>query len=434
MTVIAATPQPVLLNPDLAVPDPLVAWWLAQVTLRLRRETAWWWHLRGGGERRRETARWWHLRGDRKREEGELPPFTDAAVECLDLTRYSGEKRRFFAHDVAARYLSERLEQQQPLPCSQDGVGSWQWLARNADLNSAAQFALALALAARLDAALGPVFACCQNDATRPYPTLALAQRLWDDPLVIAACASPAHALRRFCLLSSVADGRESDAWLQPLDLPAMLVPALADPAKFRPTILTPVEPDGRQLPEAARGLAAHLAAAAPNSLQLVPLIGGRGADYPGWAAALAAEAGRHVARVTASLLPDRANVASVLALCWLRDTDFLVPDYWHERAATGHATDAWFSAVLTLPVRCYLPTPDGLPSNLPAAHVAPALQVPALGFAARVERLEAALGGRATALRGAVREAARRFRLDELPLQRAARSSEGAAGTDQCG
>jgi hypothetical protein len=283
---------------------------------------------------------------------------------------------------------------------------------------------LALALAARLDAALGPVFACCQNDAARPYPTLALAQRLWDDPLKIAACADPAHALRRFCLLGSAGEGREIDAWLQPLDLPAILVPALADPANFAPTILTTIEFDGRLLPEAARGLAAHLSAGAPNALQFIPLIGGRGADYACWAAALAAKAGRPVVRVAASLPPDRTNVASVLALCWLSRTDFLVPACWYDRATTGHAIDTCFSTVLTMPVRCYLPMSDaGAASNLPAAHVAPALQIPALSFAARVERLEAALGTRAAVLGGTVRETARRFRLDELPLQRVIRS-----------
>jgi hypothetical protein len=409
MTAIAATPQPVLLNPDLAVPDPCVAWWLAQVTLRLRREMAWCWHLRGQGKQPLE---------------GVLPPVTDAAAESLDLTRYSGDKRRFFTRDVAARYLSERLEHEARQRAHEEGGGSWQWLAQNAGLDDAAQFVLALALAARLDAALGPVFACCQNDDARPYPTLALAQRLWDEPLAIAACAVPGHALRRFCLLSFLADGREATEWLQPLDMPAMLVPALADPHRFAPAILTAVETDGRQLPEAALGLAAHLAAAAPQALQVIPLVGGRGADYPGWAAALAAQGARRVMRLVTSMPPDRPNVTAVLTLCWLRGMDFLVPDYWRERAATGAATEAWFNTVLTLPVRCYLPAPDaGVPTNLPTAHAAPSFQLPALGFSARVERLEAALGARSAVLGPAVREAARRFRLEEAPLQRVTRS-----------
>ena len=414
-----AAPQPLLLNPDLAVPDPSVAWWLAQVTLRLRREVAWCWHLRGEGK---------------PHADGVLPPFADAAVESLDLTRHADAKRRFFANDVAARHLGERLTQA-PLARGAEIAGSWEWLVRNAGLDEAAEFVLALALAARLDAALGPVFSCCQNDAARPYPTLALAQRLWDDPRAVAACADPGHPLRRFGLLSSAADGRDANDWLQPLDMAAILAQALSAPLGSAPAALAKIETDGRGLPEAAFGLAAYLAAAPPRALQLVPLSGGRGADYAAWAAALAAQCGRRVAELAVSVPPDRANVQSLLALCWLRDVDLLVPEDWQERLTGGHAADPWFAAGSTLPVRCYVPVPGGGAINLPAAHASPVLRIAELGYAARVERLEAALGTRGAALGGAVREAARRFRLDEAPLGRVTRALKalnGQVGADQ--
>jgi len=416
MTAIAAGPQPILLNPDLAVADPGASWWLAQVTLRLRREVAW----------------CWHLRGEAKHADDVLPPFADPAVDGLDLTRHADAKRRFFATDVAARHLGERLGQSRRPRVAEDRAGAddvrkWAWLARHAGLDDAAQFVLALALAARLDAALAPVFACCHNDATRAYPTLALAQRLWDDPRAVAACADPGHPLRRFGLLTLASDGRELD-WLQPLDLAAMLVQPLADAERFEPSALAPIDADGRRLPEAALGLVAHLAGASPRALQLVPLVGGRGADHGMWAAALASQCGRRVVRLAVAIPPERAHVLSLLALCWLRGTDFLVPEHWHERAAAGHAAEPWFAPALTLPVRCYVPVADGVPQP-PALHATPALRIPPLGFAARVERLEAALGARAPALGGAVREAARRFRLDEAPLRRLARTLAAQAG-----
>ena len=62
---ISACPQPVLLNPDLGVANPCLAWWLDQVTLRLRREIAWCWHLRGEGKAAAQ---------------GVLPPFADPAA------------------------------------------------------------------------------------------------------------------------------------------------------------------------------------------------------------------------------------------------------------------------------------------------------------------------------------------------------------------
>jgi vesicle-fusing ATPase len=409
MTAIAAFPQPVLLNPDLGVPDPCVAWWLDQVTLRLRREVAWCWHLRGDGK---PVA------------DGVLPPLADPAVESLDLTRYIGDKRRFFATDVAARHLSERLARE-ARPPSVQAAGSWDWVARQAGLDEAAQFVLALALAARLDAALGPVFACCQNDASRPYPTLALAQRLWDEPRAVAACSDPAHALRRFGLLSGATDGREAADWMQPLDLPAMLVGALADPADYTPAALVAVAPDGRNLPDSAFGLAAPLAAATPTVLQLVPLSGRRGADHAGWAAALAAQHGRRVVTLAASLPPDRAHVQAVLALCWLRDVDLVVPEAWQARAS---AAEPWFAGTLMQPVRCYVSAGDGA-AHLPSRHTTPAFRIPALGYADRVERLEAALGARAVVLGGAAREVARRFRLEEMPLARIVHTLQARPG-----
>jgi vesicle-fusing ATPase len=413
MTVIAATPQPMLLNPDLAVPDLSASWWLAQATLRLRREVAWCWHLRGEGK---QTTT------------GALPPFADAAVESLDLARYADDKRYFMANDVTARHLGERMTQY-PRPPRPDGVaGGWNWLQQNAGLDDASQFVLALAFAARLDAALGPVFACCQNDSARPYPTLALAQRLWDEPRAIAACADPGHPLRRFGLLTASADGREAIDWLQPLDMAATLVEALADPQGFVPTVLAPMAGDGRALPEAAHGLLAHLEATPPQALQLVPLAGSRGTDYAAWAAALATHGGRRVVRLAASVPPDRVHVPSLLALCWLRGVDLLVPDHWQERAA-AHASEPWFAAMLMLPVRCYVPAPEPGTGNLPSNHVTPSFRVPPLGFAARVAQLEAALGPRAPSIGSAVREAARRFRLDEVPLQQVARALAAQRG-----
>ena len=399
MSVIAAAPQPVLLTPDLAVPDPCVAWWLAQVTLRLRREVAWGWHLRGDG---------------RPADGAVLPPFTDAAVESLDLTRWADDRRRFFATDVAARYLGERMEQL-PYPRGDAAVGSWGWVVARGGFDAAAQFVLALALAARLDAALGPVFACCQNDAARPYPTLALAQRLFDDPRAVVACADPGHGLYRLGLLRP-AGAADAIDWQQPLDMPAAIARALADPEGFASPALVALADDRRALPDAASGLAARLAAAPPQALQIVPLTGGRGADHAGWAAALAARLGRRVVRPAAGVAPERAPLSALVALCWLRDVDLLVPAHWQERGAG----EPWFAGLLALPLRCYLPVPDGAAiAGLPSDHVTPALALPGLDFAQRRERLAAALGPRAPALGGAVREAARRFRLGEEPLAR---------------
>ena len=64
------------------------------MTLRLRREISWCWHQRT-------------LQPDPAN--GKLPPPGDPAAENLDLTRYENQKKTFFAHDPAARYLTDEI-------------------------------------------------------------------------------------------------------------------------------------------------------------------------------------------------------------------------------------------------------------------------------------------------------------------------------------
>ena len=165
---------PAALTPGLRVPDPDAAYWLSQVHLRLRRESGWCWLQRLGYADPRD---------------GSLPPVADAARENLDWVRFEDQKRRFFNEDPGAAYLTACLASLE-YPAG-DG-STWAMAAAQLALTPAAQFVLALALAQRLDAGLAPVFAACMNDQSRPYPTLALAQRLWDDPAAIALAGDDA--------------------------------------------------------------------------------------------------------------------------------------------------------------------------------------------------------------------------------------------------
>ncbi|MGZ5186853.1 MAG: hypothetical protein ACXWCO_17275 [Caldimonas sp.] len=182
---------PALLNPDLRAGDAQAARWLTQVTLRLRREIAWCRHRDGSAA-------------------GAAAP-ADPAQDSLDLLRFHDAKLAFFAEDVTARWLGERIAEAAAAPvASGSAPGSrWQRAVDALGLDPAACFVLACALAARADAAFGAVAAQALDDASKPFPTLALAQRLWDDPLAILACADAAHPLYRSGLIiaPAVRDG-----------------------------------------------------------------------------------------------------------------------------------------------------------------------------------------------------------------------------------
>jgi vesicle-fusing ATPase len=403
------------LNPDLAIGDPACAHWLAQVTLRLRREIAWCWHQRGQGAAPAPGA---------------LPPITDAGQDSLDLTRFRHDKRMFFDEDVTARYLTgciDAVAAPRPEPWRR---GSWDWLARECRLTPAAQFVLACAMAARIDAALGAICAACQNDLSRPWPTLALAQRLWDGPLAVAACADADHVLFRHGLLG-LPPGRDALDWHQPLDMPAAVAQALLDPGSSPGGAAQAGVMRTRGLPHDMQPLVARLRSDPPGAMQVLRMLAPRGTDFPAWARALAGATGRGLAVVGGDATLDR-NLKPLATVCWLRGADLLLPEHWLASCRADHANGHWAGPLAALPVRWYLPDTDGgiTAKALPDHLVLPPCLLPPLDAEARAAQLASELEGAAPALRHAIPEAARRFRLAERALARVA-AAANALGRD---
>jgi len=400
-------PTPASMNPDLAIADPACAHWLAQVSLRLRREIAWCWHQRAGSSG----------------QGGTLPPFTDPVQDSLDLVRFRADKQTFFTQDVTARYLTDCIDSlvQPTSSASSDGAGHWARLVRECQLTPAAQFVLACALANRSDAAIGAVCAACLNDVSRPWPTLALAQRLWDEPLAVAACADAGHALFRHGLLS-VPTGRDLLDWHHPLDMPAAVAQALLDPAS-QPRGLTPLGAlPTRELPQDMQPLLARLRSDPPTAMQVLPLQAQHGTDFLAWAQALAAASGRSLLVVGDEVAPDRA-LQALATSAWLHGADLLLPEHWQERCCAGSGHEHWTAPLSALPLRWYLPTSDSASATrgLPSKLALPAFTLPPLDITQRTQHLNTALEDAPASLRQAIPEAARRFRLAERPLARAA-------------
>ncbi len=408
-----------LLDPALAPADPGVRHWLAQVTLRLRREIAWAWHQRGA-----DAAA-----------PGTLPPFTDAAQDSLDLLRHRGDKLAFFNDDATARFLTDCLAALQR-PETLEPQDRWDAIASVLQLDPASQFVMACALAARADASLGPVCAAALNDASRPHPTLALAQRLWDAPLDLVPCAEPTHILYRSGLLrppggsGTGGSGSAAGDWSAPLDMPAAVAQGLlSQPAgRTLPASLRPLPGAGLDLPPPALALAQWLRATPVQGMQVVPVQVLRGADTGAWVGTLAHHAGARLAALADDLTPTHPALPGLACAAWLHGADLLAPDHWaHYMQGSGghdHAAD-WTAPLAGIAVRWWVPVHDaGALRAGAAAQVAPAFQVPALSVSERARRLrevarktmeppvlEAALD-HAT-------EAARRFRLQDRQLAR---------------
>lgn len=392
----------ILFTPMLEAGDALTGYWLAQVILRLRREMCW----------------CWYLRTEQTRSIG-IPPITDAAAENLEMTRYDAEKRNYFSTDVTARYLTEQIENV-PLPDTGSiTIGSWAWVQKNLELDETAQFILALTLAAQADGSIGPVISACMNDASRPFPTLALAQRLWDEPNEIIGCANPAHALYRSGLLQLDDAAGSGVLWHRPLDMHSFVASSLLNPAGALPDIFHQAVEQADCSSEEISVYLPVLKSRKLVSMQVVPMIGLSDSDYLAWAASISRNLNRDVVQIDDGLSLNPNTMRAIATLAWMHELDVVLPQDWD--SDNSHSkSEQWIEAVQSISVRWYVPAADtGCLSCFSSFAKLPVFTVPLLSFEARQIRFGQALGKYATGMEKAIDECARRFRFQDKTLDR---------------
>ncbi|MEL6475706.1 MAG: ATP-binding protein [Pseudomonadota bacterium] len=369
-----ARPGPERMHPSIEIADPAAGWWVGQAILRLRREIAW----------RRTLA------------EG----FANPAQAALDLTRHDQARRAFFASDPACIYLGAEIAAEAPRE------GAFEALSRRAGLDPAEQFVLGLALAGEIDAALAPVMSACQGDAAKPYPTLALAQALWEDPLAVLAAADPGRPLLSLGLIDPVSAGEAL--------LPAPgLARYFAEAGGIGRFGLSRVQTE--DLATAGEALLAARFAAQPDGFEIVPLKGPPARDAEGFLARLSGSGAR---RVLALAHGGDAALRQAMLLCWLADADLLLRAPVTTAAQMGRVAEA-ASHAQGLDLRLYLHVSDrDLLSSLPAACLAPVIPLPAPPLAERLRHFETGLGSAVTS-QSEIAPIARDFRLEAGEIAR---------------
>lgn len=390
------------ITPDLQIRDPLASYWFSQVILRLRREIAWCWHQRMPQER--AVA-------------GGLPPVADATLENLDLVRYENQKQIFFSHDPAARYLSGMIAELGEPPLFS---GYWQQLCEQCSLDEPAQFVLALALAARLDSGLVPLFATCMNDLSRPFPTLALAQRLWEEPGAIIRCADSEHPLFRFGVLKRIHDNNGSLPWQRPLDINAALARQLVDPDVDLPAGLEMITVDPhRELTRMAEVLLARVQANQTGHMQVIPLLGPKAAAFADWAAVLSAHLGRKTVVLNRYLLNEVECMGAMALICRLRNLNILLPSVCYDNCKQYAER---LMELGNIPLIWYLPVGDYHElKSFSYLGVTPPFVIENLSFQERVLLFKKHLGATAITVENAIDACARRFRFQESGIKNVA-------------
>jgi hypothetical protein len=406
-TATAAPPASFL--PRLVVDDPLANHWLRQVTIRLRREICWLWLERG--DLPPENAR-----------SALLPPFTERLASVLDLVRYADQKHQFFKSDTTAAYLSNLLKEPAPaVPFARRG--SFSWVVQTLALAPVECFVFALALAPAFDSPIGTVLAACQNDPAKGVPTLALAQRLWEQPAQLLAFADLHHPLFSLGLLviQPPADGHH--LWDHSLTVPAHFVRPLLFPidAPLPRELQTVSVGDFVATPE-MRFAAANLAARQPDSLRVVPLLGVHGTDFYEAAAAIADLAGMTLLAFPANERRTEASLAPCLTLVWLLGKAILT----FAESLDGCSAESPPGATIRLPlgqlpITLFLAVTDrAVLRHLSGGMIAPALAIPQLTFDQRLElwMRELPHPGEDKKLRTSLEECARRFRYEKATIR----------------
>ena len=381
--------QPVWFTPGLEIADECTAYWIRQAVLRLRRELCWVWR------------------------QGNAP---DPVADALQRSRLEEQRQGFFERDETARYLTGMIREAPPAAAPAMARGTFPWLAAECGLPPAEIFTAALALTHSWDAAAAEVIGAAQGDARRSFPTLGLAQRLWDEPGALAGLTSLAHPLFRLGILR--AETEDAIDWRTALSMPALVARRLLaapyrDSAGFRqfrggaPTA---------ELPAAANlvALRACEPIGGPHAVPLRATSSQAGeAGVADLLESFSAVTGRPV-YAWQSVRPGAA-MRSAATLCWLDGADL----YLRLENLRLETTNPPFSDV---PVYV-LGFCEQEKLEIPGWQVLPAIDIPSLNSEERLDCWRRAFPDGMAPPEAALAECAFRFRFDAAAIEEIARA-----------
>jgi hypothetical protein len=408
MPSVAEEKEIVAFTPELRAADAWANYWLRQVTIRLRREIAWCWHERG-----LQPPADFAL----------LPPFADKLSTILDLSRFYGEKQDFYLTDPTARFLSEQLRSQPHLAAGPTLTrGSFGWVVNELRLPDVASFVLALALSAAFDANMGSVVGACLNDQNKSLPTLALAQKLWDEPEEVLSVADAAHPLLAFGLIHFSGQPSADTNWNASINVPSLVARQLLFPDTPFPHGLVPrAVTDESELSDTARLATLRLRDDADAKLRIVPVIGAKGSEQLETAAQIAAANEKQLVVFSGNnaAVQDSDYLNALATLCWLKDA-YLYLDKEPATCPAGDKHTGHYPAPSsTIPATLFIALRErNQVTALPANLLSPSVVVPSVAYHERLECWHEYLGDTNAKLKGVIAEVARRFRFEKQTVR----------------
>jgi ATPase family associated with various cellular activities (AAA) len=422
-------------SPSLQAQDVLANYWLRQVTVRLRREICWRWHLQENITFASSAS---------------LPPLTNKLTEVLDMSRYWEAKCQFYEIDPTAKYLTEKLTADRPknYPAVR---GSFSWVVDTLALDEVSIFLLALGAIVCFDNAASEVISAVLNDSHATQPTLALAQKLWEQPEEILTIADPEHPLWCYGLLQTVHDANSAMGmdWQSPLVVPPLIANRLLFPNSSLPQVLVPLKQRSCTIfknghlarsttdDEVDCGVGilpapespidrAHLAALRSiagrvrgDKLRIIPIQASRGAIVTEVVQEISQIAGRNVVELkeNSRLFENATYLKSLVTLCWLTGQDLFIPS---DRAeAKEGETSRCLQSLQSMPIAIFLVIRDRKElTHIPSDLLLPIVAVPQLSYGDRVNFWQQTLGTTDPIIADSIAECSRRFRYEKGTIQ----------------
>jgi hypothetical protein len=341
------------------------------------------------------------------------------------MSRYWEEKRHFYETDPTGKYLTDLLAASPPELTQPLRQGSFSWVVDALALDNVAAFVLALGLIVSFDHAVGDVIAACLNDPNATAPTLALAQKLWEQPEAVLAIADPMHPLWRYGLLQSVQETTRPVIgidWHTPIGVPALVANCLLFADSPLPQILAPIREEPASLSHSARLVALRLSHKPADALRVMPVQSRSGATPTDIVAGISQITQRAVVILQGypTLAENSLYLKSLVTLCWLHGLDLFIQDdlmQTHERDQSRPST--YLLPLQSIPTTIFLGIRDRSNlTHLPNHLLLPILHVLPLSYLDRVQCWQQALGTTSSSLDKGIAECSRRFRYEKGTIQ----------------
>jgi hypothetical protein len=284
-----------------------------------------------------------------------------------------------------------------------------------------------LGLLCTIDNAAGPIFASCLNDVSKTFPTLALAQKLWNKGDEINDTVNPNNPLISYGILQFVGLNQSNFHidWNSPIIVPTIIANQLLYSNKQLIYGLSPILPIPKEGPAKICNLPIFISQFSSRekvSLMLVPILIPLGGSHVKTISTIVDQTSRKIVEYSGDpiALFDSHYFKSLIAYCWLKGLD-LVLNLQTTFIMTKNK-EKFINSLLSMekiPVTIFISISDRSQlDEIPKDFLYPIIEIEKLDYKDRVKLWKKNLRKGVSVSKEVIYECSRRFRLEEPQIK----------------